>query len=246
MFGTMVVQLPSKFEGGTVRVRHGNRQEEFDLSAGSEHGFGHVAFYTDCLHEVAPITAGRRLCLVYNLVREASSRAPVVPPSLELVSLADMRRAEAAAKKWSESKYAMTKTFIVQRDEHGKCRQRDVLNQLSDVLHWTTTSFDISQSGYGCWQGEHNDEPDWDYTEDEDWVETGGGRELCLDLNGKINTRILDGDKNGDLVLPDYTCSPRAPGGDGGGAVRARPRRESALLSTNEPESAYVAFKLNL
>ena len=76
MFGTLLIQLPSPHTGGELRIRHGSREVRIDLSAtdGSELGF--AAFYADCEHEVRPVEAGHRLCLVFNLLRDAAGDEP--------------------------------------------------------------------------------------------------------------------------------------------------------------------------
>lgn len=80
MFATLVVALPSRFEGGELVLRHGGREERLDLRAEDPAEAAFVAFYADCVHEVLPVTTGHRLILTYNLVRPGRARAPE-PPS---------------------------------------------------------------------------------------------------------------------------------------------------------------------
>lgn len=73
MFGTLVVQLPSKFQGGLLVVRHDGNAKLFDfssaaMSANNSFSTFFSAFYCDCEHEILPVTEGYRLCLVYNLI----------------------------------------------------------------------------------------------------------------------------------------------------------------------------------
>lgn len=72
MFGTVVIQLPSVYDGGKLIVRHNQKTEEVDFSTTTipQNGFSifYTAFYCDCEHEVLLITSGIRACLVYNLV----------------------------------------------------------------------------------------------------------------------------------------------------------------------------------
>jgi hypothetical protein len=77
MFGTLVIQLPSKFSGGSLVVQHGSEARTLDFSSESEDAFFATAFYADCEHELEPVTDGWRLCLVYNLV---------IPPQSSLSS----------------------------------------------------------------------------------------------------------------------------------------------------------------
>ena len=84
MFATLVISLPSFYEGGQLHISHDGETEVFDF--GGEEGeesifFG--AFYTDCEHEVKPVTNGYRVVLVYNLSVPRTKKQPHAPDSLE-------------------------------------------------------------------------------------------------------------------------------------------------------------------
>ena len=79
MFASLIIVLPSKFEGGEVHVSHGNNKDVFNISPFSEFTTSALAWYTDVTHEVKPVTSGYRLAISYNLV-EASPGLP--PPHL--------------------------------------------------------------------------------------------------------------------------------------------------------------------
>lgn len=87
-FGTVVIQLPSFYDGGKLIVRHNHRTEEVDLSsaANPQNGFSifYTAFYCDCEHEVLPITSGVRACLVYNLVTTGEIEQKTFPSATRL------------------------------------------------------------------------------------------------------------------------------------------------------------------
>jgi hypothetical protein len=74
MFGTLIVVLPSAHEGGQLTVRHAGRETTLDMSATAPSEVRFAAFYADCEHEVAPISKGYRICLVYNLVRTSPAK----------------------------------------------------------------------------------------------------------------------------------------------------------------------------
>ncbi len=77
MFGTLVVQLPSIYDGGQLIVKHLTERKEFDFSGSDNSSYFHyVAFYADCIHEVKPVTQGYRLCLVYNLMYKGLGVCP--------------------------------------------------------------------------------------------------------------------------------------------------------------------------
>ncbi|MCX6873452.1 MAG: 2OG-Fe(II) oxygenase [Verrucomicrobia bacterium] len=68
MFGTLVIALPSKHEGGRLYIRHDGREIKVDFSSEQHrHDFQHAAFFADCEHEVEPVRSGYRCCVVYNL-----------------------------------------------------------------------------------------------------------------------------------------------------------------------------------
>ncbi|KAL9129633.1 MAG: hypothetical protein Q9217_001951 [Psora testacea] len=69
MFGTLVICLPSKHEGGSLVLSHRGEEVVCETAENSEFGQSHVAWYSDVVHEVKPVTAGYRLVLTYNLVR---------------------------------------------------------------------------------------------------------------------------------------------------------------------------------
>jgi hypothetical protein len=73
MFGTLVICLPSKHEGGEVHLSHAGERKVFHTAPESEFGLSSLAWYSDVTHEIKPITSGYRFVLTYNLVKLASS-----------------------------------------------------------------------------------------------------------------------------------------------------------------------------
>ena len=82
MFATLVVVLPSVFEGGDLLVRHRGREARLTLRCEEPAEAAFAAFYADCVHEVLPVTEGHRLTLAYNLARAGKGRLPK-PPDYE-------------------------------------------------------------------------------------------------------------------------------------------------------------------
>jgi hypothetical protein len=79
MFGTLVVCLPSRHEGGTLILRHDGQTKQIDFGGKeSEFQTRYVAFYADCQHEITPVKSGYRVCLVYNLA-SAGKKQPAAP-----------------------------------------------------------------------------------------------------------------------------------------------------------------------
>jgi len=98
MFGTLVIQLPSRYEGGQLTVFHQGKKLEFNFGGfGSCNDMYFAAFYADCQHEVKPITKGHRLCLIYNLVYTGFGQVPVPPSSQKQIS-----SIVAAMKAWNK------------------------------------------------------------------------------------------------------------------------------------------------
>jgi hypothetical protein len=75
--GSLVVCLPSGFEGGILSVSHQGNAVGFDWSASSSTDqapcIQWAAFYSDCCHEVQEVTAGHRVTLTYNLYASRGS-----------------------------------------------------------------------------------------------------------------------------------------------------------------------------
>ena len=78
MFATLVVQLPSKFTGGSFVVSHGGKLETFTMGAGEDAAYGchFVCHFADCEHEIMKVESGHRLALVYSLCYTGSSCTP--------------------------------------------------------------------------------------------------------------------------------------------------------------------------
>ncbi|KAI1392833.1 uncharacterized protein F4822DRAFT_142430 [Hypoxylon trugodes] len=67
-FGSLVVILPTKFSGGQLRVSHNEREEIYSGSSlYPSYDIHWAAFYSDCEHEVLPVTDGHRVTLTYHL-----------------------------------------------------------------------------------------------------------------------------------------------------------------------------------
>lgn len=66
MFGTLPINIPVEHEGGNLvvhpKVSHG---DPYTTNWGTTTSFGWIAFFSDCAHEVLPVTSGNRrvICL---------------------------------------------------------------------------------------------------------------------------------------------------------------------------------------
>ncbi|KAI0052019.1 hypothetical protein FA95DRAFT_1602248 [Auriscalpium vulgare] len=99
MFATVIVVLPSTFQGGQVHVSHGTQHKVFDTAANSAFSTSALAWYTDVVHEVKPLTSGFRLALSYNLVHAEPSLPPHIPTDNTLTTL------ERVLSAWRQADY---------------------------------------------------------------------------------------------------------------------------------------------
>ena len=84
MFGTLVVQFPSRFTGGSFVVRHQGMTKEFHMGSDDQSSrfvCHYVAHYADCEHEIKEITSGLRLAAVYSLSWTKPTGLPSPPSS---------------------------------------------------------------------------------------------------------------------------------------------------------------------
>jgi len=77
MIGTLVVNLPSHFEGGEFVIEHLGKRLRCN---GAADQLEMVAFYADCHHEVRPVKQGYRVVLTYNLISEHAVQATAIAP----------------------------------------------------------------------------------------------------------------------------------------------------------------------
>ena len=75
-FATLVIQLPSRFTGGSVLVTHKGTTQTFFMQHAdtSPYQCRYVAHYADCEHAIQPIESGHQLVLVYSLCFTGSSQ----------------------------------------------------------------------------------------------------------------------------------------------------------------------------
>lgn len=91
MFATLVIQLPSIFEGGPFIVSHIGKSKTFkhDCSQSAPYKCYYVAHYADCEHELLPLESGYRLALVYSLCYTGSETSKPSVQDIEDEGLLD-------------------------------------------------------------------------------------------------------------------------------------------------------------
>jgi len=101
MFASLIIVLPSEFEGGEVHVSHGNNKDVFNVSPSSGFATSALAWYTDVTHEVKPVTSGYRLAISYNLVNSLPGLPPPHLPDLHSA----LSAVERIFRKWGKGGY---------------------------------------------------------------------------------------------------------------------------------------------
>jgi 2OG-Fe(II) oxygenase superfamily len=100
MFGTLIIQLPSSFTGGAFSVSHQGETKTFVQETDSEKDCKYISFYSDCEHQLHPVTSGVRLCLVFNLI----CVAPTAPT--HAINIDTETKLQAMAGDWIADKSA--------------------------------------------------------------------------------------------------------------------------------------------
>jgi len=234
MVGSLVVGLPSTFSGGALEVQHGGETATY---RGSKKALSFVAFYSDCRHQVKPVTSGYRVVLTYNLLLgkgravrpkaldsgligslarclDEHFRSPGTPD--RLVYLLDHEYTPRGLD-WSRLKGVDLQQvdLLSAAAERAGC---DVVFALTDVHEtWSAYEPEYQRSGYrssrsGGWDDEEED--------DEDDDNFGSGRANDYDLEELIESEItLDswvdalGDRLAHVGLPvgvDEVCATTA------------------------------------
>ena len=95
----MIILLPSGHTGGEIHLTHASETQVIDFSASSLTKTAVLAWYTDVLHEVKPVTSGYRLALSFNIIHTSPDiPLPMVPSHAE-GPFAELRRVLSA---WKE------------------------------------------------------------------------------------------------------------------------------------------------
>ncbi|MGZ3384724.1 MAG: 2OG-Fe(II) oxygenase, partial [Isosphaeraceae bacterium] len=185
MVATLVIVLPSSYEGGELIVRHEGQEQTIDFSSVENSALQthFAAFYADCEHEVRPLRKGYRLCLVYNLTLAKSKKSITAPRDSEHI-----QRIIPLLREWSEDdtvrKLAITLDHQYTKDGLAwdklkgvdrvkarvlaeAARQANCKAYLALLTFWESGSAE-DDGGYGYGYGSHGRWSDEDEDEDED------------------------------------------------------------------------------
>ena len=129
MFGTLVIQLPSNYNGGQLKVYHQSKSMEFDFGGPMAcSNFHFAAFYADCQHEIEPVTKGYCLCLIYNLVYRGCGNCPSPANNWEIVS-----SIVSSMKEWVEDDPPMM-TYLLEHQYQDLVSLFNADRAVADVL----------------------------------------------------------------------------------------------------------------
>ena len=132
MFATLVIQLPSNFQGGDVRVSHLGQTKTLESSADCDSVLKYSAFYADCEHELLPVTEGWRMCLVYNIVCSSPDQASDLRAFEREKALQETLKVFCAQWRGCPSPpsvlgYSLDHAYTLQRCRFGELKGRDRL-----------------------------------------------------------------------------------------------------------------------
>ncbi|MGP0064994.1 MAG: 2OG-Fe(II) oxygenase [Isosphaeraceae bacterium] len=117
MVATLVIVLPSSYQGGEIVIRHEGQERTIDFAIAENSLFYNhfAAFYADCEHEIRPVREGYRLCLVYNLTLAKSKKSIKAPRSTEHIE-----RIRPLIRDWAKEDSAEEKLVITLDHEYTK------------------------------------------------------------------------------------------------------------------------------
>ncbi|KAH9950171.1 hypothetical protein B0H21DRAFT_831190 [Amylocystis lapponica] len=98
-FAAIMVVLPSEFTGGAVHLSHGDLSTVYDYSFKGLFATTVVAWHTDIMPEIKPITGGSCLALSFNLIHTATSPRPALLDSSGVV-----KRLRRVLLSWKQAK----------------------------------------------------------------------------------------------------------------------------------------------
>lgn len=83
-FGTLIIFLPSIYEGGEFVISHDQVSKSYNSSIDDERvmQLQWLAFFTDCVHEIQPVISGHRAVLTFNLYFQGEQKLTIPPLSL--------------------------------------------------------------------------------------------------------------------------------------------------------------------
>ncbi|PFH45840.1 hypothetical protein AMATHDRAFT_43930 [Amanita thiersii Skay4041] len=263
MFATMIILLPSRYTGGEVHLTHAGEKKVFDFSVSSYFGSAVLAWYTDVIHEVKPITSGYRLALSYNIIHTSTqiSRPVVAEMDGTPVTLKNILR------KWKHDMYQNLpdKEYVVYVLKHKYCQNElergisclkgedayklhGVISIARDMgfsvymahlkYHITGSEEDVSE-----WQELGYDESDYSS------VETSLEISYVTDLDGSCINNVQNLEISWDCLVPESPFTNTDPDevenegylGNASGTVSQWYRRAVLILVRSDDDGSFLA-----
>jgi len=118
MFGSLVVELPSVYEGGSLNVEHGDKSLSFSFGDGVAAHY--TAFFADCIHDFKPITSGYRAAMTYNLVLKNQPETPQPLMTLSSEEAAQSNQLTKAIAEWRDNTNVPNRLAVLLAHEYTK------------------------------------------------------------------------------------------------------------------------------
>ncbi len=185
MVATLVIVLPSSYEGGEIVVRHDRQERTIDFQGGESRPFDihYAAFYADCEHEVRRLRKGHRLCLVYNLTLAKSKKSISAPRNSDHIETISRLLRQLAAEEETEKlvitlEHQYTEDGLAWDALKGVDRARATVLQeaarqagcrayLGLLTFWESGAGEYADGGYGYGRRRRRDYDDDDEDEDD-------------------------------------------------------------------------------
>lgn len=234
MFGTLIICLPAKHEGGDLLLSHNGSRKRFTTSSQQPTC---ACWYSDVVHEVTQVTAGYRLVLTFNMVMSepqntALPAAEVVlqqplldralkawtyhgDPQEDLLFALEHKYTEASLK--ASSLKAADRARVTALQRYAGQYQYDIF--LATMEHYRRghaeeNDYDPYERGtmYGCdWDDDEREYDDYGYGDDadglhgiEDIVESETQLKHVVDLDGTLLLKDVDVDEEQVINLDPY------------------------------------------
>ncbi|EAU82069.2 hypothetical protein CC1G_09671 [Coprinopsis cinerea okayama7 len=151
MFATVIVLLPSEYEGGEVKITHSGKTDIIDLNYISNRGMAIMAWYTDVLHEIKPVTSGYRVALSFNIIHTSPNvPTPTLKVPTQLTEDDKTAKLRAVLEKWARNGFPKKEAFHAGRGYY------DVINPppfFAYILQHEYSERDLSD-GMSCLKGQ--------------------------------------------------------------------------------------------
>ncbi|KAF7294258.1 hypothetical protein HMN09_01154400 [Mycena chlorophos] len=164
MFASIVVVLPSLFTGGDAYTSHCGTKKVLNSNNNSMTATTVLAWYTDVMHEIKPITSGYRFALTYNLVHTTTSIRPAIASANAAIT--KLRRLFSA---WNEDEDGPEKVLYLLDHQYSEAnlsasalKSSDahimaILDSLAKEIGFGLglANLELTQSGYADDEGGH-------------------------------------------------------------------------------------------